>query len=86
VNKEGFDPPTPWFEGTCSDPLSYRPHLHSQNIVVVIDYLIQIKFGIDTLDDIDIWEIAILAPWQIYYKTNKISINTFGKFSTTNYT
>ncbi|KAI3502959.1 hypothetical protein L1887_31389 [Cichorium endivia] len=23
---EGFEPPTPWFVATCSDPLSYRPH------------------------------------------------------------
>ncbi|KAL1120438.1 hypothetical protein V6Z11_D01G165600 [Gossypium hirsutum] len=27
VGEEGFEPPTPWFVATCSNPLSYRPHL-----------------------------------------------------------
>ncbi|KAK9082290.1 hypothetical protein Syun_031748 [Stephania yunnanensis] len=26
VGEEGFEPPTPWFVATCSNPLSYRPH------------------------------------------------------------
>ncbi|XLT76674.1 hypothetical protein HN873_032948 [Arachis hypogaea] len=26
VGEEGFEPPTPWFIATCSNPLSYRPH------------------------------------------------------------
>ncbi len=26
VGEEGFEPPTPWFVTTCSNPLSYRPH------------------------------------------------------------
>jgi hypothetical protein len=25
VGEEGFEPPTPWFVATCSNPLSYRP-------------------------------------------------------------
>ena len=25
AEKEGFEPPTPWFVATCSNPLSYRP-------------------------------------------------------------
>ncbi|TYJ49671.1 hypothetical protein E1A91_A01G151200v1 [Gossypium mustelinum] len=29
VGEEGFEPPTPWFVATCSNPLSYRPHLVS---------------------------------------------------------
>ena len=28
VSEEGFEPPTPWFVATCSNPLSYRPRLH----------------------------------------------------------
>jgi hypothetical protein len=28
VGEEGFKPPTPWFVATCSNPLSYKPHLH----------------------------------------------------------
>ena len=28
VGEEGFEPPTPWFVATCSNPLSYRPRLH----------------------------------------------------------
>lgn len=27
VGEEGFEPPTPWFVATCSNPLSYRPRL-----------------------------------------------------------
>nr|NP_569676.1 hypothetical protein PsnuCp071 [Psilotum nudum]NP_569702.1 hypothetical protein PsnuCp097 [Psilotum nudum]BAB84265.1 hypothetical protein [Psilotum nudum]BAB84291.1 hypothetical protein [Psilotum nudum] len=27
MGEEGFEPPTPWFVATCSDPLSYKPHL-----------------------------------------------------------
>ena len=26
MGEEGFEPPTPWFVATCSNPLSYRPH------------------------------------------------------------
>ena len=26
VGEEAFEPPTPWFVATCSNPLSYRPH------------------------------------------------------------
>jgi hypothetical protein len=26
VGEGGFEPPTPWFVATCSNPLSYRPH------------------------------------------------------------
>ncbi len=26
TGEEGFEPPTPWFVATCSNPLSYRPH------------------------------------------------------------
>ncbi|PPD67340.1 hypothetical protein GOBAR_DD35779 [Gossypium barbadense] len=29
VGEEGFEPPTPWFVATCSNPLSYRPYLVS---------------------------------------------------------
>lgn len=28
VSEEGFEPPTPWFVATCSNPLSYRPRPH----------------------------------------------------------
>eukprot|EP01018_Ginkgo_biloba_P037102 Gb_40557 [translate_table: standard] len=28
VGEEGFEPPTPWFIATCSNPLSYRPRFH----------------------------------------------------------
>lgn len=28
VGEEGFEPPTPWFVATCSNPLSYRPRLY----------------------------------------------------------
>ena len=33
VGEEGFEPPTPWFVATCSNPLSYRPHLVSSGSV-----------------------------------------------------
>ncbi|KAB2096477.1 hypothetical protein ES319_A01G110600v1, partial [Gossypium barbadense] len=33
VGEEGFEPPTPWFVATCSNPLSYRPHLVSTGSV-----------------------------------------------------
>ncbi|TYH12559.1 hypothetical protein ES288_A06G077600v1 [Gossypium darwinii] len=33
VGEEGFEPPTPWFIATCSNPLSYRPHLVSTGSV-----------------------------------------------------
>src|SRR3989337_279253 len=33
VSEEGFEPPTPWFVATCSNPLSYRPHLVSTGSV-----------------------------------------------------
>ncbi|TYH50077.1 hypothetical protein ES332_D10G179900v1 [Gossypium tomentosum] len=33
VGEEGFEPPTPWFVATCSNPLSYRPHLFSTGSV-----------------------------------------------------
>ncbi|MCD9644659.1 hypothetical protein HAX54_033062 [Datura stramonium] len=26
LGRGGFEPPTPWFVATCSNPLSYRPH------------------------------------------------------------
>ena len=26
MGEEGFEPPTPWFVATCSNPLSYRPY------------------------------------------------------------
>ncbi|KAF5774555.1 putative ribosomal protein L2 [Helianthus annuus] len=31
--EEGFEPPTPWFVATCSNPLSYRPHCVSTGSV-----------------------------------------------------
>ena len=33
VGEEGFEPPTPWFVATCSNPLSYRPHPVSTGFV-----------------------------------------------------
>ncbi|KAD7480113.1 hypothetical protein E3N88_03249 [Mikania micrantha] len=33
VDEEGFEPPTPWFVATCSNPLSYRPHCVSTRSV-----------------------------------------------------
>ena len=33
MGEEGFEPPTPWFVATCSNPLSYRPHLVSTGSV-----------------------------------------------------
>ncbi|KAK8349370.1 hypothetical protein V6Z12_A06G136100 [Gossypium hirsutum] len=33
VGEEGFEPSTLWFVATCSNPLSYRPHLVSTGFV-----------------------------------------------------
>ncbi|KAI5666277.1 hypothetical protein M9H77_16130 [Catharanthus roseus] len=33
VGEEGFEPPTPWFVATCSNPLSYKLHLISSGSV-----------------------------------------------------
>ena len=33
MGEKGFEPPTPWFVATCSNPPSYKPHLVSTGSV-----------------------------------------------------
>ncbi|EPS74520.1 hypothetical protein M569_00237 [Genlisea aurea] len=53
VGEEGFEPPTPWFVATRSNPLSYRPHPVSTgsdlpySIVTAVEFNHQVRDGLD---------------------------------------
>ena len=52
INEVEFGPPTLWFVGMCSNSLSYRIRLHIHAILFVINYSIEIKFGIGIVHDL----------------------------------